>query len=620
MSDTLLNDINPKQREAVEQIHGPVLILAGAGSGKTRVLTYRVAHLILDKHVAPERIIMVTFTNKAAGEMKLRIANLLEKYSTHHGTSLPFAGTFHSLSAKILRTDGVHIGISPGFVIYDEGDQLELIRSIMKEQDISTKNYNPRAIRTVISQAKTEMIRASEYREYQHGYFQETAGTVYLAYEKALRENQALDFDDLLLKPVQLFNESPITLGKYQERYEYVHVDEYQDTNKAQYTLSKLFAGRFGNICVVGDASQSIYRFRGADFRNIVNFKKDYPHAREFHLEQNYRSTQIILDAAYGVISKNTSHPILSLWTEKQKGPKIVLYEARNEEDEARFLIQTILVSGKPLTDFAVLYRTNAQSRVLEEALLHSGTPYVLVGGTRFYERKEVKDVLAYLRLIQNPKDTVSMNRVQKLGKGRYAKFFAYQEELQKDTKIRLISRTTLELLDEILARTQYLDLYDANVEEDLYRRENIKELRSVASEFPKLVEFLETVSLVEEESKPNRNEVQNRPAVTLMTLHAAKGLEFPVVFIVGMEEGLFPHARSLMEREEMEEERRLCYVGITRAKEQLYFTYANRRLIFGTRTQNMISRFIADVPENALDLHISLDSERGFRQDDYLL
>jgi DNA helicase-2/ATP-dependent DNA helicase PcrA len=471
-----------------------------------------------------------------------------------------------------------------------------------------------------ISQAKNELIPALEYPNYARGNFQETVARVYLGYQRLLLENGALDFDDLLSKTVQLFEKNPEILGKYQQKYQYVLVDEYQDTNKAQYLITKLLSGRWHNLCVVGDASQSIYMWRGADFRNIVNFKTDFPNVKIFHLEQNYRSTQTILDAAFGVIEKNTSHPVLKLWTQKEAGDRITLYEARNEQDEAMYIIQTILQSGKPVENFAVLYRTNAQSRVLEEAFLHAGVPYTLVGGTRFYERKEIKDVLSYLRLLANPKDTVAYNRAEKLGKGRLQKFLGYADKVSGDDK--LLNYSTLELLDQLLEETKYLDLYDANIEEESYRLENIKELRSVATQFPILTEFLENVSLMEQEFTPKaiKDREQNRKAVTLMTLHAAKGLEFPVVFMIGMEEGIFPHSRSLMEKDELEEERRLCYVGITRAQDKLYFTYANRRLFFGTRTQNTISRFIADIPEHVLDLQVSLSADRGFREDDLLL
>jgi DNA helicase-2/ATP-dependent DNA helicase PcrA len=619
MSEALLNDLNPEQRKAVAQTDGAVLILAGAGSGKTRVLTYKVAYLMTEKHVSGHNILMMTFTNKAAAAMKERIRALLTKTGIGK-QDVPYAGTFHSLCAKILRVDGIHIHIPPTFVIYDDQDQIDAVKDVMKELDISIKQYHPRAVLGTISQAKNELISALEYPTYARGDFQETVARIYLRYQKLLLENEALDFDDLLMKTVQLFDKNPEVLGKYQERYHYVLVDEYQDTNKAQYLITKMLSGRWNNLCVVGDASQSIYRWRGADFRNIVNFKNDFPKVSVFNLEQNYRSTQTILDAAFGVISKNTSHPILKLWTEKTSGAPITLYEARNEQDEATYIIQTILLSGKPFSDFAVLYRTNAQSRVLEEAFLHAGVPYTLVGGTRFYERKEIKDVLSYLRLIANPKDTVSYNRAIKLGKGRMDKFLRFSAEKRPDNK--LVALSTLELLDSLLEATQYLTLYDANVEEEAYRLENIKELRSVAMEFPDLTEFLENVALVEQEYTPKGLNIHeaDRQAVTLMTLHAAKGLEYPIVFIVGLEEGIFPHSRSLMERDELEEERRLCYVGITRAKDKLYLTYANHRLFFGTRTQNMISRFIADIPEHALDLQVSLSADRGFREDDLLL
>jgi DNA helicase-2/ATP-dependent DNA helicase PcrA len=614
MSEPLLNELNTYQQAAVRQTEGPVLILAGAGSGKTRVLTYRAAYLIGEKHISPHNILMLTFTNKAANEMKERIRRLL---ITH---DLPFAGTFHALCVKILRIDGKHIGIPDDFLIYDEQDQLDAIKDIMKQLDISTKNFNTGGVLHTISEAKNELISAVEYPQYARGHFQETVATVYIEYQKLLAQNHALDFDDLLFRTVELLTKHKDILGKYQEKYRYILIDEYQDTNNAQYTISKLLSARYRNISVVGDASQSIYRWRGADFRNIVNFKHDFPDVSEFHLEQNYRSTQTILDAAFGVISKNTTHPILKLWTNKHGGEPITLYEARTEHDEAAFLVQTILQANRPFADFAVLYRTNAQSRVLEEAFLHAGIPYVLVGGTRFYERREIRDVLAYLRLIANPKDTVSYRRIEKLGKGRTEKFLTFAEKIATDATF--VSLTTLELLDQVIAATHYLELYDANVEEEAYRLENIKELRSVATEFPRLTEFLETVALVEQEYEPEtmRKREANRDAVTLMTLHAAKGLEFPVVFMIGMEEGLFPHSRSLMDKEEIEEERRLCYVGITRAKEKLYLTFANRRLFFGTRTQNMVSRFLADLPQHVLDYNVSLNSSRGFNEDDMLL
>ncbi len=594
----ILSDLNPRQQAAVTATDGPVLVLAGAGSGKTKVLTYRVAYLVAKKLAEPSEILLVTFTNKAANEMKDRVLKLLAA-SDQTQVTFPLAGTFHSVCTKILRLDGREIGIPTGFAIYDDSDSTDLVKDIMKKMDISTKNYNPSAILATISQAKNQLINSLEYPQYARGHFQEIVSQIYLSYQKSLHENEALDFDDLIMETVRLFTKSPETLNKYQTRWRYILVDEYQDTNHAQFELTRLLAKKYHNICVVGDFSQSIYSWRGADFKNLLNFKTEFPQVRTFNLEQNYRSTQKILDAAYGVISKNKTHPILKLWTNKDGGEKIILYEARNEQDEALFIVSELTrltQSAKfTLADFAVLYRTNAQSRVIEETFLHSGVPYILVGGTRFYERKEIKDVLSYLRLIHNPKDTVSYKRVEKLGKGRLAKFLEHKF---------VPTTNSLELLDKTLEVASYLDLFDADNEEDLARLENIKELRSVAQEFPQLQEFLENVSLVEKES---RRSVSGN-AVTLMTLHAAKGLEFPVVFMVGMEEGLFPHSRSLMDSLEMEEERRLCYVGITRAKEKLYLTYARRRLFFGANTSNIISRFLADIPEDLLEIKLPFD------------
>lgn len=605
-----LEDLNPQQKAAVKHTDGPILILAGAGSGKTRVLTHKITYLLTGKIARPEEILALTFTNKAAGEMKERIQKLLTTNDLRLKTKdqrpkicLPFSGTFHSFCAKVLRIDGKYIGLPSGFLIYDEADQKEVIREAMKRLDISTKNFNPAAVLGTIGQAKNELISSLEYPQYARGHFQETVARIYLEYQKILKENEALDFDDLLLETVRLFQKEPEILAKYQNKYRYVLIDEYQDTNRAQYILSKLLAGRHRNICVVGDASQSIYSWRGADFRNLTSFRNDYPNLIIFNLEQNYRSTQKILDAAYQIISRNTSHPILKLWTKNPSGEKINLYESLNEHEEAEFIINQIAahtIRHKPyaLSQFAVLYRTNAQSRVLEETFLRAGLPYVLVGGTRFYERKEIKDVLAYLRLLANPKDMVSLRRIEKLGKGRLVKFLNFSQ------KFNQAEFPTLEILDQALSSTEYLDLYDPKVEEELARLENIKELRSVAAEFPDLTQFLENVALVEQEYIADRptGDKEKKDAVTLMTLHAAKGLEFPVVFMIGMEEGLFPHSRSLLDIQELEEERRLCYVGITRAKTNLYLTYARRRLYFGQTSSNTVSRFIGDIPPHLLD------------------
>jgi len=596
-----LNLLNPTQKEAVKTIEGPILILAGAGSGKTRVLTYRAAYLI-DKSISPENILISTFTNKAAGEMKERIIKLVGSSNAQ-----PIMGTFHSICAKLLRKEGHAIGLSPGFSIYDEGDALDGVKEAMASINIATQKTNPGAVRNIISGAKNELISELEYPQYARGYFQETAAKIYIEYQKILRRNKALDFDDLLMEVIRLFQTNPQVLQRYQIQFKYILVDEYQDTNAAQYQLIKLLAKRHHNLCVVGDASQAIYGFRGADFRNIVNFQKDYPEALVFNLDQNYRSTQIILDAAESVISANKLHPILKLWTEKKGGTKIKVYEARSEVDEAQFIVDKIrqLVAGPiQLSGFAILYRTNAQSRSLEEVFLKRGIPYVLVGGIKFYERKEIKDVLAFLRLLTSKNDSVSLKRIEKIGKGRTQKFF----ELSQDLEGRLENYTTLELLNLILAKTGYLAYLDDGTDSGKSRVENVKELRSVAEQFPDLTNFLQNVALVQNEQLPDgklQKTDDHQDAVTLMTIHASKGLEFPYVFIVGMEEGLFPHSRSMLNPDEMEEERRLAYIAITRAKELLFLSYARSRLYFGQRSNNLVSRFLASIPEELLESNL---------------
>ncbi|KKU10112.1 MAG: ATP-dependent DNA helicase PcrA [Candidatus Woesebacteria bacterium GW2011_GWB1_45_5] len=581
----ILADLNSRQKEAVTYTGGPLLVLAGAGSGKTKVLTHRVAYFIQKNLIKPENALLLTFTNKAANEMKERIFDLTDG-------NTPMTGTFHSFSAKILRIDGKHIGIPPGFVIYDDQDQKDLIKQILEKMDLSTDRYNPGAILNDISDAKNQMLGPTEYSEFARSEWREIIVKVYAEYQKALKENGALDFDDLLIKTVVLFKEVPEILKKWQKRLTHIFVDEWQDTNKIQYVLTKILVGKRKNFTAVGDASQSIYSWRGADYRNINYLTKDYPDIKIVNLEQNYRSTQNILNAANSVISKNTGHPVLKLWTEKGRGAKIKMYSARNGFDEAEFVVEEAKHLTSRYSDVAVLYRTNAQSRVLEEAFLHAGVPYTLVGGVRFYDRKEIKDVIAYLRLLVNPKDSVSRKRVEKIGKRKYEKFEEFRREL---TNIENLS--TLDLLDEVVRVTDFLSLFQKESEENLARLENIKELRSVATEFPDITEFLENVALIE--SGPART---SKDAVTLMTLHAAKGLEFPIVFIVGMEEGLFPHSRSLMDSSQLEEERRLAYVGITRAKENLYLSYASRRLYFGEKISNPPSRFITDIPEDLLE------------------
>lgn len=602
MDHTLLNDLNSEQKKAVLNTDGPMIILAGAGSGKTRVLTYKVMYLILEKGITPEEILMVTFTNKAAGEMKERMQKFFSLLEEGIPTGQPFVATFHSLCARILRFDGEHLGISRSFVIYDDNDQMDVIKEAMHRLLISPKDFKPASILATISGAKNELIYEDEYSTFARGIFQQTVAKIYPLYQKILKENDALDFDDLILQTVKLFKQNPEILKKYQNRFRYILVDEYQDTNRAQYVLSKLLAEKNKNICVVGDFSQSIYSWRGADYRNLIKFTNDFKDTKTFSLSQNYRSTQKILDAASTVISRNTSHPVLKLWTENPSGEALEIYEATSEQDEADFIIRTIISLGvSKLNDVAVLYRTNAQSRVIEEAFLHHSIPYTLIGGTRFYERKEIKDVLSYLRHIANRNETISLKRIEKLGKARLERFLQYLEKHQDTEDV-----PTIELLDSVLESTRYLEIYDEHDEEDRARLENIKELRSVAINFPSMTEFLENVALVEQEYTSGPREKQFKNAVTLMTLHAAKGLEFPVVFMIGMEEGLFPHSRALMDKQELEEERRLCYVGMTRAKERLFLTHARRRLFFGQRATNTISRFLIELPEHVIEHNVN--------------
>jgi DNA helicase II / ATP-dependent DNA helicase PcrA len=608
MNPDFLKDLNQEQKKAVLQTEGPIIILAGAGSGKTRVLTYKVMYLMLKKNIDPFNILMVTFTNKAAVEMKERVQKM---------GPIPTVATFHSLCAKILRIEGKYIGLPPQFAIYDTQDQIDAVKEAMERLNISIKDYKPSSILAVISQAKNELISESEYLKYARGYLQEKVAKIYPIYQKILAENHALDFDDLLSKTVFLFENNPEILKKYQDRFRYILIDEYQDTNRAQYTLTRKLAKRWNNICVVGDFSQSIYSWRGADFTNLSRFKDDFKNTKTFSLSQNYRSTQKILDSASSVISKNTTHPVLKLWTENSQGEEVEIFEAQNEQREIEFIVTKIEELKEKahknhsifkFSDIAVLYRTNAQSRVLEEVFLHNSIPYVLIGGTRFYERKEIKDVLSYLRNLDNKNDKISLKRIEKIGKRKMEKFMEFQKSFDKND-----NASTLDILDNVIKQTEYLKLYDENDEDDRDRLENIKELRSVALKFPVLTNFLENVSLVEQEYMPDKNIKGKKDAVTLMTLHAAKGLEFPYVFMIGMEEGMFPHSRSLMDKNELEEERRLCYVGMTRAKDKLFLSYARRRIFFGQKTSNVVSRFILELPEDVIEKNINLIQESKY-------
>lgn len=587
MSDDIFSRLNPQQKQAVEYINGPSVILAGAGSGKTRVLVYKVLYLIKVKKIDPCSILMITFTNKAAGEMKERIIKI-----TGQHRRLGFVGTFHSFCAKILRIEGAAIGLDPHFIIYDEDDQINLLKQVLKKME--TKKFTPSYFLNRISAAKNQMINPKKYLEIFFDHNASLVAEVFEKYQKALEKNKAVDFDDLLLLAVKLFTKNDNVLYKYQQRYRYILVDEFQDTNYVQYVLVRLLGEKYKNLTVVGDFSQSIYSWRGADIRNLEKFQEDFPKTKVFYLEENYRSTQKILDFAYQVIARNQTHPILQLFTKNYQGDAVVFYEADNEEGEAVFIAEEIIKLARNSlgsTNFAVLYRTNAQSRVIEEAFLHYGLPYVLIGGTRFYERREIKDVLAYLRLLVNPYDSVSLERVKKIGKRRYENFKKYYPQIKKNIE----RRTTDQLIEDIFSQTKYPELYDPADENDFSRLENIKELKSVAITYPKLQDFLEQVALVESEYFEGEKRSKNNQAVKLMTLHQAKGLEFPYVFIVGVEEGILPHSRSIDDLFQLEEERRLFYVGITRAQKKLYITYAQRRFIFGRRNETMRSRFLME-------------------------
>ncbi len=597
MESGILTNLNPSQARAVTYESGPLLVLAGAGSGKTRVLTHRAAWLISQKKLDPDQVLLLTFTNKAAREMEGRILGL-------SGRIPKFSGTFHSFCVKVLRIDGNFVGIPKNFVIYDDQDQKDVIKEILLTLNLSLDSYNPSSLAEQISGAKNMMLSPNDFASIAKGETQGKTSLIYSEYEKYLQRVNALDFDDLLLRVVKLLKENPKIQEKWQDRLTHILVDEWQDTNKIQYELTKLIVGPEENLTAVGDASQSIYSWRGADFRNINYLIKDFPKIKIINLEQNYRSTQNILSAANAVISKNSSHPILKLWTNNSKGERLKLYKARSGLEEAEYIVEKIYEltkSGYDHKDIALLYRTNAQSRILEEALLHASVPYRLVGGTRFYDRAEIKDVLSYLRYLVNSKDKISEKRVLKTGKKRFDKLAEFKANLDSLDKY-----TTLSLMDSALEKTGYLEKYSQENEENYARLENIKELRSVATEFPDINEFLENVALVEVEQSSAKTlrsaGSEELNAVTLMTLHAAKGLEFPVVFIAGMEEGLFPHSRSLFDLNQLEEERRLAYVGITRAKEILYLTYADRRLYFGQRVTNPPSRFLIDIPEDLVN------------------
>lgn len=637
----IFDTLNDRQCEAVKHTEGPLLITAGAGSGKTKVLTCRIAHL-LELGVAPYRILAITFTNKAAKEMKERVTNLVGAQADSIWLS-----TFHSFCAKLLRfeVDGFH-GYTRNFTIYDSSDQLVLVKDCLKKLNLDDKQFTPRSVLGTISSAKNVLMDAKAFAAKASDFYEQKVADVYALYQEKLRENNAVDFDDLLFLAVRLLQENEGVREKYQSRFQYILVDEYQDTNHAQYALTKILAARWRNICVVGDADQSIYAWRGADIRNIIDFTRDYPDAASIKLEQNYRSTKTILHAANAVIDNNESRPKKTLWTENPTGNKIIHYQAQTEHDEADYIAGVIYnrheISHEPYGDMAILFRTNAQSRVLEEKLMRYAIPYTMVGGTKFYDRKEIKDVLAYLRLLYNPEDSLSLTRIinvpkRNIGATTMEHVAAYAEAqgislfeaLSSTDEIPVTKRAkaslenfaamifdllndiegkdVLSLIETVIKQTGYGDMLDKEAEHDPQgesRKENVGEFLSVAKDYMdsnpegNLQDFLENVALVSDVDDFESSDSK----VTLMTLHAAKGLEFPVVFLTGLDEGLFPHSRTLMDPAQVEEERRLAYVGITRAERQLYVTNAVTRTMYGRISAYMPSRFLAEIPPQFME------------------
>lgn len=648
---SLLDGLNREQQQAVQHTEGPLLILAGAGSGKTKVLTVRIAYL-LAQGVNPYEILAITFTNKAAKEMKSRVEGLVGDVANRIWLS-----TFHSFCAKFLRFElDNFLGYNSNFTIYDTSDSQVVIKAALKALNLDDKYYPVGAMISAISDAKNKLMFASDYRKQARDFYQQKVADVYEYYERELRKNNALDFDDLLLVAVKLLQSNAAVLDKYSKRFKYVMIDEYQDTNHAQYLLAYLLSSHWKNIAVVGDADQSIYAWRGADIQNILDFEKDYPNCTSIKLEQNYRSTKIILDAANAVIDNNEGRPEKNLWTDKVEGAKIQHFTAQSEHEEAAFIGDTIVkkhdIHGVPYGDMAILYRTNAQSRVLEEALIKRALPYTMVGGTKFYDRKEIKDVLAYLRVLYNPFDDLSLLRIinvpkRSIGATTVSKLQDYAREngtslfmtltqlhlvdtIKGKTKEKLEEfgiliftlvaemddKSVLDILEAILDRTGYLaQLEESTDPQDQTRAENIGELLSVAKDFQDtnptgtVEDFLEQVALVNDVDSFEQEESK----VTLMTLHAAKGLEFPIVFLGGLEEGLFPHSRTLMNPEEIEEERRLAYVGITRAEKELYISNATTRTVFGRTSSYLPSRFIDEIPAELVD---SLRAKRRIPDD----
>lgn len=647
----ILSGLNDAQKLAVKHGDGPLLILAGAGSGKTKTLTHRIAYLISVKHVNPSTILAVTFTNKAAKEMRKRLANLLGSNSEDR-FFMPWMGTFHGICVKLLRIDGEHIGLSRNFVIYDEDDKQSLIRNSIKQLSLDPKIIKPQMVSSVISKSKNELIDAETYEATASYPNQKNIAKVYKKYEENRKKSGALDFDDLLTETIKLFSESPEIKEKWSRYFKYILIDEYQDTNNAQYTIVKHLVDKAKNICVVGDDWQSIYSWRGADYKNILNFEKDFNGAQVVKLEQNYRSTNNILKAAQNVITKNQNRTDKTLWTDSKTGEPVHIHALRDESEEAHFIVDRIYsqssIKARTYDDFAVLYRTNAQSLVLEKAFINFRIPYKIVGSTRFYDRKEIKDVISYLKFIYQNSDEVSFRRIinvpaRSLGDSSLEKFMNFYLHSNSDiltalnmvdkcegltprakksfmefaniiSKIKLNSENTNpgELISQIVKMTNYKDYLDDGSEKSLDRIENIGSLISEAQNYATISDYLEEVSLMSSTDAESEND-----KVTLMTLHSAKGLEFPVVFIAGLEEGILPHARvyDSGKNDDLEEERRLMYVGMTRARQELHLCYALSRSVFGSRNYNQMSRFISEMDES----YVETDRiQTNYENDDY--
>ena len=644
---SIFSGLNAPQIEAVKSTQGPLLIFAGAGSGKTRVITYRMAYMIVQENVNPDAILALTFTKKAAGEMKYRVTDLLKEFDKKYIP--PTVGTFHSVCSMILRKEAKNLDLDSNFTILSADESEELIKDLMNEQDIDVKQFKPSLISWAIQGAKNDVLDAKDYPLYKSGYIENIVGQIYTTYERRLKQINAVDFGDLLMLFHKLIKENKNIREKYGQKFQYLLIDEYQDTNKVQYEIAKMLSEQNRNICVVGDDDQGIYKWRGADIENIINFKKDFPDAKVVKLEQNYRSFGNILKAASCVISRNNHRVDKELWTDKSDGEKLVIYQAETGEDEAQFVANQIdeLVNGRHIIDdevrvynyddFAVLYRTNYQSRLIEEQMLKSGIPYKLVGGFRFYDRREIKDLLAYLKFVNNPKDTVSLLRILNIPSRKFgAKSIEKLLTLSKERKIEagqllidmydhpddaqyLFAKSVYTvfgdikiesqklksnlpaLIDYITNRINYKGYIDDGTDIGQSKVENVKELINVSSEYKSLNAFLEAIALMESEEKSDKGA---NSAVNLMTLHSSKGLEFPVVFMIGLEEGLFPHSKSMLEQADLEEERRLCYVGITRAKERLFISFAQMRKNRGEIIYGEPSRFLGELPQDICEFY----------------